>query len=92
MGEVTKPEAINYRTLKPEMNELLQRLDFGPVNDWECHLENTSFDIKRNNFMKGVVAKLSNLESTTSYGFIELASPATHVWYVKARLVKSHYY
>ena len=37
VGEVTKPETINYRTLKPEMNGLFCERIFGPVNDWECH-------------------------------------------------------
>ena len=37
IGEVTKPETINYRTLKPEMGGLFCEKIFGPVNDWECH-------------------------------------------------------
>ncbi len=37
IGEVTKPETINYRTLKPEMGGLFCERIFGPVNDWECH-------------------------------------------------------
>ena len=86
VGEVTKPETINYRTLKPEMNGLFCERIFGPVNDWECHCG--KYKRVRHN---GIVCERCGVEVIESrvrrhrMGFIELASPATHVWYVKAR-------
>jgi len=86
VGEVTKSETINYRTLKPEMNGLFCERIFGPVNDWECHCG--KYKRVRHN---GIVCERCGVEVIESrvrrhrMGFIELASPATHVWYVKAR-------
>ena len=86
VGEVTKPETINYRTLKPEMNGLFCERIFGPVNDWECHCGK----YKRIRH-KGIVCERCGVEIIESnvrrhrMGFIELASPVTHVWYVKGR-------
>ena len=86
VGEVTKPETINYRTLKPEMNGLFCERIFGPVNDWECHCG--KYKRVRHN---GIICERCGVEVIESrvrrhrMGFIELASPATHVWYVKAR-------
>ncbi len=86
VGEVTKPETINYRTLKPEMNGLFCERIFGPVNDWECHCGK----YKRVRH-RGIVCERCGVEVIESkvrrhrMGFIELASPVTHVWYVKAR-------
>ena len=86
VGEVTKPETINYRTLKPEMNGLFCERIFGPVNDWECHCGK----YKRIRH-KGIVCERCGVEVIASnvrrhrMGFIELASPVTHVWYVKGR-------
>ena len=86
VGEVTKPETINYRTLKPEMNGLFCERIFGPVNDWECHCGK----YKRIRH-KGTVCERCGVEVIASnvrrhrMGFIELASPVTHVWYVKGR-------
>ena len=86
IGEVTKPETINYRTLKPEMNGLFCERIFGPVNDWECHCGK----YKRIRH-KGIICERCNVEVIESnvrrhrMGFIELASPVTHVWYVKSR-------
>tara|TARA_B100000780_G_scaffold233999_1_gene174294 strand:+ start:6563 stop:8392 length:1830 start_codon:yes stop_codon:yes gene_type:complete len=86
VGEVTKPETINYRTLKPEMNGLFCERIFGPVNDWECHCGK----YKRVRY-RGIVCERCGVEVIESkvrrhrMGFIELASPITHVWYVKAR-------
>ena len=86
VGEVTKPETINYRTLKPEMNGLFCERIFGPVNVWECHCG--KYKRVRHN---GIVCERCGVEVIESrvrrhrMGFIELASPATHVWYVKAR-------
>jgi len=86
VGEVTKPETINYRTLKPEMNGLFCERIFGPVNDWECHCGK----YKRVRY-RGIVCERCGVEVIESkvrrhrMGFIELASPVTHVWYAKAR-------
>ena len=86
VGEVTKPETINYRTLKPEMGGLFCERIFGPVNDWECHCGK----YKRIRH-KGIVCERCGVEIIDSkvrrhrMGFIELASSVTHVWYVKGR-------
>jgi DNA-directed RNA polymerase subunit beta' len=86
VGEVTKPETINYRTLKPEMGGLFCERIFGPVNDWECHCGK----YKRVRY-KGIVCERCGVEVIESnvrrhrMGFVELASPVTHVWYVKGR-------
>nr|YP_010930370.1 RNA polymerase beta' subunit [Ochrosphaera neapolitana]WKK50098.1 RNA polymerase beta' subunit [Ochrosphaera neapolitana] len=86
VGEVTKPETINYRTLKPEMNGLFCERIFGPMNDWECHCGK----YKRVRY-RGIVCERCGVEVIDSkvrrnrMGFVELASPVTHVWYVKGR-------
>jgi DNA-directed RNA polymerase subunit beta' len=86
VGEITKPETINYRTLKPEMHGLFCERIFGPVNDWECHCGK----YKRVRH-KGIICERCGVEVIESnvrrhrMGFIELASPITHVWYVKGR-------
>ena len=86
LGEVTKPETINYRTLKPEMGGLFCERIFGPVNDWECHCGK----YKRVRH-KDIICERCGVEVIESnvrrhrMGFIELASPVTHVWYVKSR-------
>nr|YP_009654368.1 RNA polymerase b-subunit [Pleurostichidium falkenbergii]QCH39655.1 RNA polymerase b-subunit [Pleurostichidium falkenbergii] len=84
VGEVTKPETINYRTLKPEMDGLFCERIFGPVKDWECHCGK----YKRFRY-KGIVCERCGVEITESkvrrnrMAYIELASPVTHVWYLK---------
>jgi DNA-directed RNA polymerase subunit beta' len=86
VGEVLKPETINYRTLKPEMGGLFCERIFGPVNDWECHCGK----YKRVRY-KGIVCERCGVEVIESnvrrhrMGYVELASPVTHVWYVKGR-------
>jgi len=86
VGEVTKPETINYRTLKPEMGGLFCERIFGPVNDWECHCGK----YKRVRY-KGITCERCGVEVIESnvrrhrIGFVELASSVTHVWYVKGR-------
>ena len=86
VGEITKPETINYRTLKPEMNGLFCERIFGPVNDWECHCGK----YKRVRH-KGIVCERCGVEVIESnvrrqrMGFVELSSPVTHVWYIKGR-------
>lgn len=86
IGEVIKPETINYRTLKPEMGGLFCERIFGPVNDWECHCGK----YKRVRY-KGITCERCGVEVIESnvrrhrIGFVELASSVTHVWYVKGR-------
>ncbi len=86
VGEVIKPETINYRTLKPEMGGLFCERIFGPVNDWECHCGK----YKRVRY-KGIICERCGVEVIESnvrrhrIGFVELASSVTHVWYVKGR-------
>jgi DNA-directed RNA polymerase subunit beta' len=86
IGEVIKPETINYRTLKPEMGGLFCERIFGPVNAWECHCGK----YKRVRY-KGIICERCGVEVIDSSvrrhrtGFVELASPVTHVWYVKGR-------
>ena len=83
-GEVTKPETINYRTLKPEPEGLFCERIFGPQKDWECHCGK----YKRIRF-KGKVCERCGVEITRSkvrrerMGHIELAAPVSHIWYFK---------
>ncbi len=83
-GEVTKPETINYRTLKPEPEGLFCEKIFGPQKDWECHCGK----YKRIRF-KGKVCERCGVEITRSkvrrerMGHIELAAPVSHIWYFK---------
>ena len=83
-GEVTKPETINYRTLKPEKDGLFCERIFGPSKDWECHCGK----YKKIRY-KGVVCDRCGVEVTKSYvrrermGHIELAAPVSHIWYFK---------
>ncbi len=83
-GEVTKPETINYRTLKPERDGLFCERIFGPTKDWECYCGK----YKRVRF-KGVVCDKCGVEVTRSkvrrdrMGHISLASPVSHIWFVK---------
>nr|YP_009541563.1 RNA polymerase beta' subunit [Synarthrophyton chejuense]AYR05572.1 RNA polymerase beta' subunit [Synarthrophyton chejuense] len=84
IGEVTKPETINYRTLKPEMDGLFCERIFGPIKDWECHCGK----YKRFRY-KGIICERCGVEVTESkvrrhrMAYIELAAPVTHVWYLK---------
>ncbi|MCI8324486.1 MAG: DNA-directed RNA polymerase subunit beta' [Lachnospiraceae bacterium] len=83
-GEVTKPETINYRTLKPEKEGLFCERIFGPSKDWECHCGK----YKKIRY-KGVVCDRCGVEVTKSsvrrerMGRIELAAPVSHIWYFK---------
>src|SRR5437588_5844524 len=83
-GEVTKPETINYRTLKPEKDGLFCERIFGPTKDWECYCGK----YKRVRF-KGIVCDKCGVEVARSkvrrerMGHIELASPVSHIWYFK---------
>ena len=83
-GEVTKPETINYRTLKPETGGLFCERIFGPMKDWECHCGK----YKRVRY-KGKVCERCGVEITRSkvrrerMGHIELAAPVSHIWYFK---------
>lgn len=83
-GEVTKPETINYRTLKPERDGLFCERTFGPQKDWEC----ACGKYKRVRY-KGIVCDKCGVEVAPSrvrrerMGHITLASPVSHIWYVK---------
>ena len=83
-GEVTKPETINYRTLRPERDGLFCEKIFGPTKDWECHCGK----YKRYRY-KGIICDKCGVEVTRSkvrrerMGHIRLASPVSHVWYFK---------
>lgn len=84
VGEVTKPETINYRTLKPEMDGLFCERIFGPSKDWECWCGK----YKRVRH-RGIVCERCGVEVTESrvrrhrMGYIKLAAPVAHVWYLK---------
>src|SRR5947208_2410503 len=83
-GEVTKPETINYRTLKPERDGLFCERIFGPQKDWEC----SCGKYKRVRY-KGIICDKCGVEVTRAkvrrerMGHIELASPVSHIWFVK---------
>ena len=83
-GEVTKPETINYRTLKPESDGLFCEKIFGPLKDWECHCGR----YKRIRH-KGKICERCHVEITKAkvrrerMGHIELATPVSHIWYFK---------
>jgi DNA-directed RNA polymerase subunit beta' len=83
-GEVTKPETINYRTLKPERDGLFCEKIFGPTKDWECHCGK----YKKIRY-KGKICDRCGVEVTKSkvrrerMGHIELAAPVSHIWYFK---------
>ncbi|MBI6546917.1 MAG: DNA-directed RNA polymerase subunit gamma, partial [Cyanobacteria bacterium NC_groundwater_1444_Ag_S-0.65um_54_12] len=83
-GEVTKPETINYRTLKPERDGLFCERIFGPAKDWECHCGK----YKRVRH-KGIICERCGVEVTDSkvrryrMGHIKLAAAVVHIWYLK---------
>ena len=83
-GEVTKPETINYRTLKPERDGLYCERIFGPTKDWECHCGK----YKRIRY-KGIVCDRCGVEVTKAkvrrerMGHIQLSAPVSHIWYFK---------
>src|SRR6516165_4921418 len=83
-GEVTKPETINYRTLKPEKDGLFSERIFGPVKDWECSCGKYK-GVKH----RGVVCDRCGVEVTLArvrrerMGHIELAVPVSHIWFYK---------
>ena len=84
VGEITKSETINYRTLKPEMGGLFCERIFGPINNWECHCGKYS-QVRQQIF----VCDECGVEVTESrirrhrMGYIKLSSPVAHIWYVK---------
>ena len=83
-GEVKKPETINYRSLKPEVDGLFCEKIFGPTKDWECHCGK----YKRIRY-KGKICERCGVEVTSAkvrrerMGTIELAAPVSHIWYFK---------
>src|SRR4030066_2419298 len=83
-GEVTKPETINYRTQKPEKDGLFCEKIFGPSKDWECYCGKY-----RRIRYKGIVCDKCGVEVTHSIvrrermGHIDLAAPASHIWFLR---------
>ncbi|PIQ80081.1 MAG: DNA-directed RNA polymerase subunit beta', partial [Parcubacteria group bacterium CG11_big_fil_rev_8_21_14_0_20_41_14] len=83
-GEVTKPETINYRTQKPEKDGLFCEKIFGPEKDWECYCGKY-----RRIRYKGIVCDKCGVEVTRAIvrrermGHIALASPVTHIWFLR---------
>ena len=83
-GEVTKPETINYRRLRPEKDGLFCEAIFGPTRDWQCYCGKY-----KNVRYKGIVCDKCGVEVTRSsvrrerMGHIELAAPVAHVWYTR---------
>lgn len=83
-GEITKPETINYRTLKPEKDGLFDERIFGPTKDWECYCGK----YKRIRY-RGIICDKCGVEVTQSkvrrerMGHITLAAPVVHVWFFK---------
>ena len=84
-GEVQKPETINYRTQKPEKAGLFCERIFGPTKDWECYCGK----YKKIRY-KGIVCEKCGVEVTRSQvrrermGHIKLATPATHIWFLRS--------
>ncbi|AKM84791.1 MAG: DNA-directed RNA polymerase subunit beta, DNA-directed RNA polymerase subunit beta' [candidate division Kazan bacterium GW2011_GWA1_50_15] len=83
-GEITKPETINYRTLRPEKDGLFDERIFGPTKDWECYCGK----YKKIRY-KGIVCDKCGVEVTRAVvrrermGHIQLATPVSHIWYLK---------
>ena len=83
-GEVTKPETINYRTLRPEKDGLFCERIFGPTKDWECYCGK----YKRIRY-RGIICDKCGVEVTQSrvrrerMGHITLAAPCAHIWFFK---------
>src|SRR5438045_2943586 len=83
-GEVTKPETINYRRLRPEKDGLFCEAIFGPTKDWQCYCGKY-----KNVRYKGIICDKCGVEVTRSsvrrerMGHIELAAPVAHVWYTR---------
>ena len=84
-GEVKKPETINYRTFKPEMDGLFCEKTFGPIKNWECYCGK----YKRIEPAELLICERCGVEITESrvrrhrMGYIGLVSPVTHIWYLK---------
>src|SRR5437870_5262240 len=83
-GEVTKPETINYRTLKPEKDGLFDERIFGPIKDWECYCGK----YKRIRY-KGIICDKCGVEVTRAavrrerMGHIKLSAPVAHIWFLR---------
>jgi len=83
-GEVTKPETINYRRLRPEKDGLFCEAIFGPKRDWQCYCGKY-----KNIRYKGIICDKCGVEVTRSsvrrerMGHIELAAPVAHIWYTR---------
>ena len=92
-GEVTKPETINYRTLKPEKDGLFCERIFGPTKDFECYCGK----YKKVRY-RGIVCDKCGVEVARAkvrrerMGHIKLSSPVSHIWFVKHFLLLDHLY
>ena len=90
VGEVKKSETINYRTFKPEMEGLFCERIFGPVKDWECHCGRSKQSRHQSDTNELVYCSVCKVALTDSkvrryrMGYIKLACPVTHVWYLKS--------
>ena len=85
VGEITKPDTINYRTFRPELDGLFCERIFGPIKSWQCYCGKH----KRVQYRKQVVCDRCGVEVTESrvrrhrMGYIKLLAPVTHVWFLK---------
>ena len=85
IGEIAKPETINYRTFKPEMDGLFCERIFGPTKNWECHCGKY-----RRVRYRGLICDRCGVEVTESrvrrhrMGYINLVYPVVHIWYLKS--------
>ena len=98
IGEVKRPDTLNYRTFKPEKDGLFCERIFGPVNDWTCacgQLKEQRFALDHERALLGKlkpkICSNCQVEVTSSrlrryrMGFISLACPVTHIWYLNSR-------
>jgi len=96
--EVKKPDTLNYRSFRPEKDGLFCERIFGPINDWTCscgQIKEQKFALDHekalNGSIKAKICQACQVEVTTSrfrryrMGYISLACPVTHIWYVNAR-------
>jgi DNA-directed RNA polymerase subunit beta' len=86
VGEVTVDEILNYETMKPQMGGLHCERNFGPIKDWTCHC-----GVYKGGFTENIFCEYCEVEITKSIvrrqrmGFIELAAPVVHPWYIQGQ-------
>jgi len=81
--EVTKPETINYRTLRPERDGLFCERIFGPQRDWECACASISAFVTRASFVISAASRWPQPRPTRAHGSYQAGKPVSHIWYVK---------